>query len=34
MTWYDRYTTGLAGMVQAWVAHFVTPQKRMYDKYD
>ena len=22
------------GMVQAWVAHFVTPLKCMYDKYD
>ena len=24
----------IAGMVQAWVGHFVTPQKRTYDKYD
>jgi len=24
----------LAGMVQAWVAHFVTPLKCMYDEYD
>jgi hypothetical protein len=24
----------MPGMVQAKVAHFVTPLKRMYDKYD
>ena len=23
-----------AGMVQAWVAHFVTPLKCMYDEYN
>jgi hypothetical protein len=26
--------TGLGGVVQAWVPHFVTPLKRMYDEYN
>ena len=36
-----RYQSGIrhkwihiTGMVQAWVAHFVTPLKCTYDKYD
>ncbi len=28
------YANNVEGMVQAWVGHFVTPQKRTYDKYD
>jgi hypothetical protein len=30
----DTHTFQLHGMVQAWVAHFVTPLKCTYDKYD
>ena len=30
----SRWSVSVAGMVQAWVGHFVTPLKHTYDKYD